>query len=523
MSKAKEEVKKKPEEKSLNKEEKLENFKKEDLITKLSEEKEQIKKKNEETIKEIKTVTDKIDENEKKLVDYSNNNKKLYSQLEELKKEVDEKLEHVSTKRIADKESAKKIKNSPYEKILLIKEKELKNVTKLITILKKDKDNLSKDFIEKSDPTKLIELEKKVKLLEQKNNDYLEEINYLKKLREEHKKCPEFIKNNDLDIKTLKDELYQLKQKDLEISRKVNTEIENREKTKVKLEVVKKSALSQRNECENLMINSNEKSRSVNFSKILFKKSILDTPNKNGDYQPYFQQYDPIRNIQKNLKENKIKNRKLFSKDDTTIHVKLPEIHNKNEKMKINSQYLSKSLATVRLDPDNEINRLFNEKERKLILKVFEIKDVEKLEERLEKSEKERVLGSKQYKNEMNELYNQINHINESLKMVNLETKEVEQKNKLYNYQLNEYKTEHSIQEKRIIETQEKLKALNQMLKEKENENHFLYSQVKSLKKIQEIQEEKMIREYEKQKLKKVENEENTVKQKSDEEDKDNE
>jgi len=521
MSKAKEETKKKPEEKTQSKEEKLENFKKEELILKFSEEKEQFKKKKEENSKEIKIITDKIDENDKRLIDYSNKSKKLFSYLEELRNEVDEKLDHVSIKRIAEKENANKIKSSPYEKILLIKEKELKNVTKLITILKKDKDNLSKDLNEKSDPTRLVELEKKFKILEQKNSDYLEEINYLKKLKEEHKKCPELIKNNEIDIKSLKDELFQIKQKELEISRKLNTEMENREKTKLKLETVQKSATSQRNECEKLISQTNEKTKSVSSSKFILKKSDIDTQTKNGNYHPYFQQYNPSKEIEKNLKEKKMKNRKLFSKDDTTIQVKLPEIHDKNDKMKISSQYLSKSLATVRIDPDNEINKLLHEKEKKLILKVFDGKEVEKYEERFEKSEKDRILSNKQYKSEMNELFNQINRVNESLKMINFEEKEVQQKNKLYNYQLNEYKTEHNIQEKRIIAAQEKLKALNQMLKEKENENHFLYSQVKSLKKIQEMQEEKMAKEYEKQRLKKKENEENTEKPKSDEEDKD--
>jgi len=61
------------------------------------------------------------------------------------------------------------------------KEKELKNATKLIEILKKDKEALFNNLNERSDYKQVVEFEDKLKLIEKKNKELILEVDTLKK------------------------------------------------------------------------------------------------------------------------------------------------------------------------------------------------------------------------------------------------------------------------------------------------------------------------------------------------------
>ena len=95
----------------------------------------------------------------------------------------------------------------------------------------------------------------------------------------------------------------------------------------------------------------------------------------------------------------------------------------------------------------------------------------------------------------MNESSNEITILKESIHLKSLEVKEIEQKNKLYIFQLNELKNEQSLMNKKIEETKEKVIYVNSKLKEKGNENNILHLQVLNLNKLQKEYQEREIRE----------------------------
>ena len=481
---------KKTEGKNQLKEEKLENLKQEDLIVKYTEEIKLFKKNINEKNKEIDHICDQIKEKEKKISDYSHKNKKLHSQLEQLKSELDHKLNHIETRKIGEIEYIKKIKSSSYEKILLIREKELKNVTNFIKILKKDKENLEKNLQERTDIGKILEFENKIENLNKENTQLINEIHYFKRLNEQHRICPEHIKSCENDLKLLNEEIHHLKFKENGLKRKLSIESNSRNKTNSKLENILNAVVYQKTECSNLLNNMKviEKKKSIS---IIGLKNANTESKPQGNYQPYFEQYNPSKQVELMKKEKKRQNKKLFAKDDTNI----TKFNKNQDKNSIQSEYLSKSLALNHIERESEIKNLFNEKERKYLIKLYPQKQVEKFESSFHISEKLRVNGYQQYKKEMNESSNEITILKESIHLKSLEVKEIEQKNKLYIFQLNELKNEQSLMNKKIEETKEKVIYVNSKLKEKGNENNILHLQVLNLNKLQKEYQEREIRE----------------------------
>ena len=86
------------------KEEKLENIIREDLIIRYNEENEIFKKEKDELSRREEEIVKNIKDKDVILQDLIIKNKKLYSQLDEIQKEVDNKLDKISTKKVAHKE-----------------------------------------------------------------------------------------------------------------------------------------------------------------------------------------------------------------------------------------------------------------------------------------------------------------------------------------------------------------------------------------------------------------------------------
>ena len=168
----------------------LYSFNKDQLISKIKELEENIKQAKEDKKKSLEKFNQEMDVKEKIIVTVTTTNKKLMSELEYLKKEVDDKLDKIGIKeiRIKEKEIERQKKDKPLEQVLKVKEQELKNAMKMLEISKKDKENLEKLYKE-SDVRKLIELEEKLKIEIDNNIELKNEIRSFTKLREEHKKC----------------------------------------------------------------------------------------------------------------------------------------------------------------------------------------------------------------------------------------------------------------------------------------------------------------------------------------------
>ena len=161
---------------------------KDQLINKIGDLQNKIKNDKDSLNQIILRQSDEIDDKDNIIGSLSNQNKKLIKLLEQLKDDVDSKLDKVETKKLAEKIKDIK-KDSTLEQILINKDKELKNAYKLMDILQKDKNDLTKNLTEKSDYSSVVSLEDKVKFLEKKLYEANSEIKLFKSVCEEHKFC----------------------------------------------------------------------------------------------------------------------------------------------------------------------------------------------------------------------------------------------------------------------------------------------------------------------------------------------
>jgi len=220
--------------------ENINDLKKEDIIIRIKEMREKAKMYQEEQKKKLEDKMKELESKEKSITQITVTNTKLEKTIEQLKKEVDERLDKVIIEK--GNKNIKKVKiEDPYEKILKIKEKELKNASKLIEILKKDKENLINTLNERADFKQITDYEDKLKATEKRNNDLSIEVETLKKMVKEHKVCVEMKENFEKNKKSLKDEIHSLKDRNREGFVKLKEEEFKHQKTKDDLLTIKTS------------------------------------------------------------------------------------------------------------------------------------------------------------------------------------------------------------------------------------------------------------------------------------------
>ena len=502
MSKENKEIKKSEEKKEDKKntkdvkEDKLENLKKEELLLKHKEESEKFLMEKMEKMKIIGDLNKNIETKETVLSELTQKNRKLYKQLEEMQKEIDEKLEKVSSKKVAHREKViqeQKLMSQNENskgKNLKIKDLELKNAFRLVEILKKDKQNLELNLKENSDLDKVLKLEEKKKNLEIKNQSLGLEIKELLRLVDKHKRCPENSKNFDEDLRTMNEEIYQLKLKQKDIHNKISEEQNKHLNTKTQLENIKTDYTSLTGNCYKLKqeFTISSKNNVLGNHNINNNKVNRNSQSNSQGYKPFFNQYDPYAEVvitkkKKSLQKKREKFEEAFKNEFEA-----------SPRGSFQSAYLSKSLLITNSpvinnnSQDQEINKLFLPKEKMYLQKFFKKEEIDKYEEKYEKVEKSRVEAEKNYKSEMKEMNKDMASLHENIKLTTLELKEIDQKSKIYNFKINEYKSDQTIQHEKIIEIQRKIEIMNHTLKEKSNENQILLSQITQLQKLNKYQ-----------------------------------
>jgi hypothetical protein len=406
----------------------LYSLNKDQLVSKIKELEESVKQSKEDKKRSLDKLNQEIDVKEKIIVQVSSTNKKLMSELDYLKKEVDDKLDKIGMKeiRIKEKEIERQKKDKPLEQVLKVKEKELKNAMKMLEIIKKDKENLEKVYKE-SDVSKLFDLEEKLRQELNRNSELKNEIKTWHKVNEEHKKCD--VQKEELisEKKRLATEIKYLKEKHKELMIRIREE--------------------------------EEKQARINDGNIKSKTTGNMLPNIN----------------QSNPRSIKLLESKRYSdKFDGRTSQKL---------IKQKKQF-SESLQNKNFQMENtEKPVLFSKEQREILLNTLGQDEVNKLEKKFDSLERTKFNLEKKNKADNKQLTKKIEDLEERLEFTQLQYKECEQKSKIFSYQINEFKLENKLLHKNIRDHQSNIDRISNNLLLKEEENKRLIMQLQDYQK----------------------------------------
>ena len=447
----------------------LDKIKKEDLIIKIKEFEDKFKLEKEERRKVIEAKNKEIESKEKVIFSMAGTNKKLSNELEDLRKEVDEKLDKIGIKQIKDteRENELKKKQQPLEHVLKVKEKELKNALSLLEVFKKDKENLQKNLNERSDFKQVLILTDKLKEEENKNSALESEVKSFTKLHEEHNKCENNREEFEKEKRQMINEMKYLKDKNKEYVRKIKEEEEKTDKLNRLL-------------VESKIANSSGLGSSININKdILTSNSSLPTINKVASHVKTSASTD----VQKywNLLESADKVGTV-TRDDTALKKKAWPRTDKEYKEFLKKERTKFSLSlqnkNFRIESMDNRPKLFGNEEKQILAKLLPINEISKLEKKFEAIDLAKSALERKCYTETKLLMKKTGDLEERLELAVLQNKETEQKNKIQSYQINEHRNENKILSRKLIEMNNKLKSFSKALQEKEEENKKLIFQV---------------------------------------------
>lgn len=444
----------------------LETLKKEELITKIKEFEEKLKAEKEEKKKLLETKNKEIESKEKTILTIASTNKKLMNELEDLKKEVDEKLDKMSVRQIRNQEMSqeKSKKGYAFEKVLKVREKELKNVMSLIEIYKKDKENLEKTLNEKSDYKQIVALQNKLKEEENRTIQLENEIKVYNRLKEEHNRC-EQMKIDLVDEKTrMMTDMKYLRSKNREFQFKIKEEEEKISKlsdllaaTKANILLKTKDKIETKN---NAAVNITPNIKPFNTSSNITLPVLNINPGgvKNSNTNLNSENVPPLLNGEKKnpVKKTKSEVRTKFSRS----------LHNKQ-------------FDTFNSNSDRHV--LFPKEEKEIISKLLPQEQLEKIQMRFNAIDQSKFSLEKKFITETKGLTKKLLDAQERLELASIQTKEAEQKNKILSYQINEHKNENKIMRRKLTELKKNINNSHKTLADKEEEIKLLTAKIQSL------------------------------------------
>ena len=393
-----------------------------------------------------------LKDKEKSYQSISVTNTKLMQTLEDLRKEVDEQFDKMSIKGLNKLKKKEENKQNPLDIVLKVKDKELKNATQLIEILRKDNEQLNKNLENYSEFKNVLDLQDKLKVKERENASLQQEIKLLNRSLEEHKKCSQIKASLENEVKTVKEEYRILKDSVKTQQSKKSEDEKTHHKLVEQYFTLKKEFEKMKNSANvkdikdtqaiDKLLNQAEKKKVKNFN---HDSGVLEVLNSE-DVET------PRRNLQKKTEKN--------SKSGTVI------------------QKSKKNLT------EEEKQKLFSLEERAKLEKVFSKADLDKLEKKYDVMEYSKHSVQNKHKSDLKVFTRKFSEQEEKLEFMNLQLKEVDQKYKINQFQINEYKNEHRAYQRKILELQGQMDTFNSNLKEKEQENKILMNQLNSLRKI---------------------------------------
>lgn len=442
-----------------------------ELEKKIKQQEDRIRKEQEDKRKQSDILKKDIEEKEKVILSLATNNKRLMIEMEEIKKEIDEKFDKIGFREVHEKQKIKAKKQNPIEIVLKVKEKELKNAISLIDILRKDNENLKKTLNEKSDYNKVLELEDRLKVEVQKNQNVALELKKVQKIASEHEKCLNNEKNNENDIKNYVSELRYSKNLIKELQNKIKEEESKNSKTMDKL-------ISMKNELDN------HKSFLPDVNPSLSNKmSIKNLTSQPNSLNKYFAAMDPNNKKQSKEQMEFLKNNEKYN--NIAISKSIKTLRNDSKDLEKNK--LSRSLGQIKgpryPNTSEERQSLLNAEERKLFEKLLPKIEMDKIVKRFDTVDYSKTVLERKYQTETKAFNKKLNDLEERIDLLTVQNKETEQKNKILSYQNNELETKNKMLNKKFKSMTDHIKKLEELLRTKEEENKINAAQLEQMKK----------------------------------------
>lgn len=438
------------------------------------------------SLKETIEDKDKVNrENEKSISILSAANKKLLKALDELKKEIDDKVDRINLKQINKlRSSQNKASGNPLEVVLKIREKEIRNSSSMIGGLRKEREELEKKLTDATDYKYIMQLHDKIKIEEKKNFELQNEIKTLSKRNEDCQKIYDGKAAFDNELKLLVTELSKSKEliKDLK-KKSLNDEMILNE-TKDKMLFFKREN-DEMKKFINSRLNPNLSLKSSLYDK---REKNNNDDEKNNSMVHNFSQEEKMNNNINNEDRSSINN----NNDSTKFFLNV----NNNSNKKPNNKNNFKSIKLARSPPsklknnrhinikESELDSLFTKEELVQLEKIISNEDLERYQKKYNALLKSKQSLENKAKAESKKFTLTITENEEKLEYLSLQLKESEQKAKILSYQINEYRSEI----KNFIKNKHEISVLNENLRidlmEKEQENKILVSQLQQLRKL---------------------------------------
>lgn len=455
-----------------------ENLKKEDLMARIKTYEELIKIEKEERRKAIENKNKEIENKEKVIVSIAGTNRKLVNELEDLKKEVDEKLEKIGLKQIKDSEKEKELKKkqAPLEQLLRIKEKELKNAMNLIEIFKKDKDNLERDLNEKGNIDQFLLVQDKLREEEEKHEKLDQDIKILKKLKDEHDRCVNSKEQFEKEKIQLLNDLKYLKDKNKELKEKMR--IEEEKTLKAEKDVIAKK-IKNKISLPNINTYNSKKPNTTQ------NKNVI---NSTQDLKMYWKMLEKADDSKANHNKNNNKtnnNNSQIPEFSPKVQAQSPKEYKKylsQERHKFALSLQSKNFRQY-LTAESEDKHLLGPEEKEILTKLLPAKHISKLERKFELVDQSKATLERKYCVETKSLQKKISDLERRLDLCALNIKESEQTNKILQYQISEQKNENKILTKKLLELNGSISLVKKSISDKEEENKQLMQQIQDTKK----------------------------------------
>ena len=436
-----------------------ENYKKkikelESNLALLNDENQNLKNLKEEKEKEITDRDKKIN-----FITLANN--KLMQNLEDLKKQVDERFDKVNFKKVTDKMkyAEEEKKQTSIENLLKIKEKELRNSSQMIEFLRKNNEMLQKTVDNYTDYKNIFKVQDKLTLREKEIMDLQLEIKALNKTIEEHKKCMNEKSQLLNEIKILKDDLKLFKENNKELNFKLKEEEKRHDR-------IRNKYFSVTREIENKKINT-----------------VVDQITSNlGSNQ--MNDMNKINALNHDINLTNVLTDKNIAKEEVEkLKTAVPK--KKLSELKLTKQMKNAGSKRNLEEKQNKLNlQIFTNNERDELTKNLSEEQIIKIERKFEALENSRNSIENKHKTDVKILTKKISQLEEKLEFLNSQIKESEQRNKIFQFQVNEYKNEQRVYQKKLNETQLSIEQLTNTLKEKEQENKILTKQIESMRKV---------------------------------------
>lgn len=439
----------------------LDKLKMQDIVARLKDIEEKLKIEKEEKQKMLEIKNKELEAKEKVISSVSITNRKLMSDLDTLKHDVDEKMKKIGIKQIKDIERDRESKKKALalEQMLKLKEKELKNATSLVEIIKKDKENLIKMSSETADPSKMAMLEEKIKAEQTKIQALENEVKSYSKMMDNHNRCSDLTEIYEKERGIILSELKFLKDKNKEYNARLKEEQD-------KIIKLNQTLLTQRKEAGN--------------NKISIASPGSNLPNINTYKQASSTFLTDLPTIQNNSPKNisdSQKKKLMKSTAKTLVNQNSQKSLVKPEKLKFSVSLQDQNFRPNLATEASKI-KLFGKREKEALKNLFPVQEIERFENKFDAVGDQKDALEKKFLDEKKQLKQRVTDLQERIEFSQAQNKENEHKNKILQFQINEHKNENKLLIKKLTELTKNYKKLDKTVKEKEEQNRLMANSV---------------------------------------------